>query len=77
MKISLPGMAASVGCIILCFILLYWNPYSIDRPNTGTVLIIFTMLVLPACLGLPLEPVRRNHNEQDGTTQPLHIGNAV
>jgi hypothetical protein len=77
MKISLSGMAASVGCIILCFILLYGNPYSSDRPNTDTVLIIFTMLVLPACLGLPLEPVRRNHNEQDGTTQPLHIGNAV
>ncbi|RKP52966.1 hypothetical protein D7Z26_14570 [Cohnella endophytica] len=52
MKISFSGMAASVGCMILCFIFLYWNPYSGDEPNSGTVRIMFMMLILPACIGL-------------------------
>lgn len=46
------GLMASIGCILLCLILLYWNPYSGTPPERGTVLILTVMVILPACLGV-------------------------
>mgnify|MGYP001431438018 CR=1 FL=1 len=46
------AMFASVGCIILCVILLFWNPYSKTQAGNDTILIISIMLILPACIGI-------------------------
>ncbi|AJY75150.1 hypothetical protein VN24_11875 [Paenibacillus beijingensis] len=46
------GAVASVGCIILCAIFLFWNPYSRTPAGTDTVLILFIMLIIPALLGI-------------------------
>ncbi|SFL11323.1 hypothetical protein SAMN03159341_103286 [Paenibacillus sp. 1_12] len=51
-KDSLFGMIASVGCIVLCVILLFGNPYSNTPVSKGTFIIIVMMLILPACLGI-------------------------
>lgn len=51
LKYSLFGLVASAGCIILCAILLFWNPYSNTPVSRGTFIIIFTMLIFPAGLG--------------------------
>lgn len=50
-KYSLYGVIASIGCILLCAIFLYWNPYSRSAASNETVLITFFMLILPAFLG--------------------------
>jgi hypothetical protein len=50
-KYSFYGVIASIGCIILCAIFLYWNPYSSTAASNETVLITFLMLILPAFLG--------------------------
>ncbi|RCW40101.1 hypothetical protein DFP97_1413 [Paenibacillus prosopidis] len=52
LKYSLFGVVASLGCIILCVILLFWNPYSRTPTGHDTVLIIFIMLIFPACIGI-------------------------
>lgn len=52
MRISSPGMIASVGCIILSMILLFGNPYSGTRAGTDTIVFISIMVILPACLGV-------------------------
>jgi hypothetical protein len=52
MKISIFGLVASVGCIILCGIFLFWNPYSNTQVGNDTLKMIFTMLILPALLGI-------------------------
>jgi hypothetical protein len=52
MKISFFGLVASVGCIILCGIFLFWNPYSSTPVSNDTLKIIFTFLILPAFLGI-------------------------
>jgi hypothetical protein len=52
MKNSITGLVASVGCIILCTIFLYWNPYSSTPPNSGTIKVFYTMLILPAFVGI-------------------------
>jgi hypothetical protein len=52
MKISIFGLVASVGCIVLCVIYLYWNPHSITPPNNGTIKVFYTMLILPAFVGI-------------------------
>lgn len=52
MKVSYMGLIASLGCILLCCILLFWNPYSGVRAGNDTVFVIFLMLILPACLGI-------------------------
>jgi hypothetical protein len=46
------GVVASVGCIILCAIFLYWNPYSRTPARNDTVQIIFIMLIFPAFIGI-------------------------
>ncbi|MEC0091116.1 hypothetical protein [Paenibacillus macquariensis] len=46
------AVVASVGCIILCLVLLFWNPYSKTPARNDTILIISIMLILPACLGI-------------------------
>ncbi|SDW08371.1 hypothetical protein SAMN05518855_1001205 [Paenibacillus sp. CF384] len=46
------GLAASIGCIILCGLFLYWNPYSSTPLNERTIIIIYLMLILPACIGI-------------------------
>jgi len=46
------ALVASVGCIILCLLLLFWNPYSKTPAGNDTILIISIMLILPACLGI-------------------------
>lgn len=51
-KYSLFGVVASVGCIILCAIVLFWNPYSKTPASNDTVLIIFIMLIFPAFIGI-------------------------
>lgn len=45
-------LIASVGCIILCAIFLFWNPYSKTLANNDTVLIISIMLIFPAIVGI-------------------------
>jgi hypothetical protein len=52
MKVSIFGLVASVGCIILCAIFLYWNPYSSTPSDSGMIKIFYTMLILPAFLGI-------------------------
>ncbi|TCZ76534.1 hypothetical protein E0485_13095 [Paenibacillus albiflavus] len=52
MKFSILGLFASVGCIILCVVFLYWNPYSSTPPNSGTIKVIYIMLILPALVGI-------------------------
>lgn len=55
MKYKYPQMGPlipSVGCIILCVILLFWNPYSKVASSNDTVVIILIMLILPACIGI-------------------------
>jgi hypothetical protein len=52
MKISIFGLVASFGCIIMCAIFLYWNPYSSTPSNDGTIKTFYTMLILPAFLGI-------------------------
>jgi hypothetical protein len=49
---SFIGLVASVGCIILCAIFLFWNPYSTTPAGGGTFLIVSIMLVVPACLAI-------------------------
>ncbi|BBH20683.1 hypothetical protein Back11_20280 [Paenibacillus baekrokdamisoli] len=46
------GLIASMGCIVLCVIFLFWNPYSSLPVNRSTILIVSIMLILPACLGI-------------------------
>ena len=45
-------VVASVGCIILCLLLLFWNPYSNTPAGHDTILIISIMLILSASLGI-------------------------
>lgn len=52
MKYSIGGLIASVGCIILCCIFLFWNPYSSTSAGADTVLIIFITIISPAILGI-------------------------
>ncbi|MDR0267186.1 hypothetical protein [Paenibacillus sp.] len=52
MKISNLGLFASALCIILCAVFLYWNPYSSIPPNSGTIKVFYTMLILPALVGI-------------------------
>jgi hypothetical protein len=52
MKVSVFGLAASLGCISLCAIFMFWNPYSSTPAGKDTIIIIFSMLVLPAILGI-------------------------
>lgn len=52
MRISSPGMIASVGCIVLSMILLFWNPYSDTQAGMDTIVILSIMVILPACLGV-------------------------
>jgi hypothetical protein len=52
MKVSVLGLVASLGCIILCAIFLFWNPYSSTPAERDTITIIVTMLVLPAIVGI-------------------------
>lgn len=49
---SLLGLVACVGCIILCVIFLFWNPYSKTQAENETVFILLIMLILPAFLGI-------------------------
>ncbi|MBB6671182.1 hypothetical protein [Cohnella nanjingensis] len=58
MRSILFGIAASVGCILTCLVFLYWNPYSSDPPEPGTVRALTYMLILPACLGLVASALR-------------------
>jgi hypothetical protein len=51
-KYSLLGVVASVGCIILFAIFLFWNPYSGAPVGKDTILIIFIMLICPAFIGI-------------------------
>ncbi|THF79548.1 hypothetical protein [Cohnella fermenti] len=46
------GGLASLGCLLLCGLLLLWNPYSDASPGSGTIAVVTFMLILPACLGL-------------------------
>lgn len=52
MRISSPGMIASVGCIVLSMILLFWNPYSETQAGMDTIFILSITVILPACLGV-------------------------
>jgi hypothetical protein len=52
MKNSIFGLVASFGCIIMCAIFLYWNPYSSTPSNNGTIITFYTMLIFPAFLGI-------------------------
>jgi len=52
MKISILGLFASIGCIIICAVFLYWNPYSSTPPNSGTIKVFYSMLILPALVGI-------------------------
>ncbi len=52
MKYSICAWAASVGCIILSCLLLFWNPYTRMPVDDQTILIVFIMLILPACIGI-------------------------
>ncbi|MBP1964176.1 hypothetical protein [Paenibacillus aceris] len=52
MKNSIFGLVASIGCIILCAVFLYGNPYSSTPPDSGTKNVFYTMLILPACVGI-------------------------
>lgn len=49
---SLLGVVASVGCILLCVMFLFWNPYSRIQAGMDTVLILLIMLIFPAFLGI-------------------------
>jgi hypothetical protein len=51
-KYSLLGVVSSVGCIILCAIFLFWNPYSRTLASKDMILIIFIMLICPAFIGI-------------------------
>ncbi|WP_213652161.1 hypothetical protein [Paenibacillus sp. J23TS9] len=52
MKSSFLGLVASIGCIILSAVFLYWNPYSTTPPNIRTINVIYIMLILPAFVGI-------------------------
>jgi len=52
MKYSVYAGAASVGCIILSCLLLFWNPYTRMSMDDNTIIIVFMMLIVPACIGL-------------------------
>jgi hypothetical protein len=52
MKISLLGLLAALGCLILCAIFLYANPYASSEVNNGTRSIMYAMLILPALTGV-------------------------
>ncbi len=52
MKVSFLGLVASVGCIVLCCVFLFWNPYSSTPIGNDTLLIIIATLILPAFLGI-------------------------
>lgn len=52
MKISITGLVASLGSILLCCIFMFWNPYSPGRAGNDTVLILIVSMILPACLGV-------------------------
>jgi hypothetical protein len=41
---------ATIGFILLSVIFLYYNPYSEATINYETVIIVFTIIVLPVCL---------------------------
>ena len=58
MRISSPGMIASVGCIVLSMILLFWNPYSETQAGMDTIVILSIMVILPACLGVAASLLR-------------------
>lgn len=58
MKYSFCAGAASVGCIMLSCLLLFWNPYTEIRVSHKTILIVFMMLILPACIGILAAIVR-------------------
>src|SRR5205809_848642 len=52
MKYSIFGLVASIGCMILCAVFLYWNPYSSTPSNSGTTSVFYIMLIIPACVGI-------------------------
>ncbi|MBD3918520.1 hypothetical protein H8B09_07115 [Paenibacillus sp. PR3] len=52
MKFSLTGLIGSFLCIVLSSILLFWNPYSSFKISTDTGMVVFMMLILPACCGV-------------------------
>jgi hypothetical protein len=59
MKYSICALVASVGCIILSCLLLFWNPYVRTPMDDKTILFVFIMLILPACIGI-LAAILRN-----------------
>ncbi|SFS63976.1 hypothetical protein SAMN05428962_1822 [Paenibacillus sp. BC26] len=50
--ISISGLIASIGCILLCCVFSFWNPYSTIPIGIDTLLIMSITLVLPALLGI-------------------------
>ncbi|NRD81020.1 hypothetical protein HPT25_27250 [Bacillus sp. BRMEA1] len=48
-RISL-SFIATIGFILLSVIFLYYNPYSEASINYETIIIVFTIIVLPVCL---------------------------
>ncbi|WP_136603786.1 hypothetical protein [Paenibacillus dokdonensis] len=52
MKNSICGLVASIVCIILSAVFLYWNPYSTTPPNIRMINVVYTMLILPALVGI-------------------------
>jgi len=59
LKISYIGLFASLGCILLCGLFLFWNPYSGASASNDTTYVIFISLILPACIGLVSSFLRR------------------
>lgn len=48
---SMTGWIASVGCIALCGLLLFRNPYTGSTAGADTIGIVTATMMLPACLG--------------------------
>lgn len=52
MKISLLGLVSAIGCLILCAIFLYANPYGSSDLTNETISIMYAMLIFPALIGV-------------------------
>lgn len=52
MKYSRTGLTASIGCLLLSALLLFWNPYSDVSGQQATIMIITVMVITPAVIGV-------------------------
>ncbi|HVJ50192.1 hypothetical protein [Desulfitobacterium sp.] len=49
---KITGLLAAFGSMILVIILLYFNPYSSEKSQFGTMMIVYTTLFAPALFAL-------------------------